>query len=193
MSSNTVSFSIGLTGYYFNHWPLFKVYHNNNLLFDGEIQDQQYLNFDLVADSDTNCVRLVHYGKQFGENGVWDGLPDGSEQCYININDIKFDGISIGEHIMSQLVFTTSWSDLQKINHGKDFVDQYSSIKTNGMMNFNGEISLNFSLPIMNWLILNKYKVSVTDAAYFSNYSLRWHYEKDLELLKQIKELMNLD
>ena len=193
MSVETIPFSIDLTGYYFNHWPALKVFHNNNLLFDGDIQDQQQLNFNLDCYVDSNCVKFVHYGKQFGENGVWDSLPDSSQHCYININDIKFDGISIGEHIMSQLVFVTSWSHIQKTQHGQDFVDQYSVIKSNGMMNFNGEIIVNFSLPIMNWLILNKYKVPVVDAAYFSNYSLRWHYEKDLEIIKEIKEIMNLD
>jgi hypothetical protein len=193
MSDDKINLAVDVTGNYFNHWPLIKIYHNECLLFDGSIEDHQTLNFQLTSAVDNNNLKFIHYGKKFGEDGVWDSLPDASEQCFVNINDIKFENVSIGSHLMSQLKFTTAWSDIQKTYHDQTFIDTYSVINSNGMMNFNGEISLSFEVPILNWLIYNKYKVPETQAAYFSNYSLRWHYEEDLQIIKEIKEILNYD
>jgi hypothetical protein len=62
------------------------------------------------------------------------------------------------------------------------------------MMTFNGEIVLDFETPVLNWLTIKKFQVPINeDAAYFSNYSARWHYARDLELINSIKQLMNFD
>lgn len=190
MPDDKINLSVNISGNYFNHWPLIKIYHNQCLLFNGHIENSQTLNFQLDTNNDANVLKFIHYDKKFGENGVWDSLPDASDQCFVNINDIKFENISIGEHLMSQLEFVTAWSDLQKTQHDQTFIDEYSVVKSNGMMNFNGEIALNFDIPILNWIIYNKYKVPKAQATYFSNYSLRWHYEEDLKLIEEIKLLL---
>jgi hypothetical protein len=138
-------------------------------------------------------LKFIHYGKSFGENDVWDSSPDASEQCFINIDDICFNEVSIGETLKSKLVFVTEWSDLQRQQNTQEFIDTYSTIQCYGMMNFNGSIIIDFDTPVYDWLIFNKYKVPMTDTAYFSNYSARWHYEEDLKVIDEIKELIDFD
>jgi hypothetical protein len=57
-------------------------------------------------------------------------------------------------------------------------------------MNFNSLFKISFETPILNWLTIAKYKMESKQHAYFSNYSLRWHYEEDLKLIEEIKSLI---
>ena len=187
-----VKLVVDLTGQYYNHWPNLKILLNNGIIFDGEIIDNQVLTFELDCFK-TNQLKFVHYGKQFGENGVWDSDPNSEKTCFININDIKFNAVSIGEKVKSELIFRTNWSKLQHEHNANEFIDTYSDFQCHGAMNFNGEINLQFDTPVYNWLTFSKYKVPLTDTAYFSNYSSRWHYEEDLQVIEEIKELLNFD
>lgn len=192
MASEQVNLTISLTGYYYNHWPNLKILHNNVTVVDQSIIGDQLLTFDLPCNKN-NELKFIHYGKSFGENDVWDSSPDASEQCFINIDDICFNEVSIGETLKSKLVFVTEWSDLQRQQNTQEFIDTYSTIQCYGMMNFNGSIIIDFDTPVYDWLIFNKYKVPMTDTAYFSNYSARWHYEEDLKVIDEIKELIDFD
>ena len=192
MAFEQVILTVSLTGYYYNHWPNLKILHNNVTIVDQPIIGDQLLTIELTCDK-TNELKLIHHGKSFGENGVWDSSPDASEQCFINIDDICFNEVSIGETLKSKLVFVTEWSDLQRQQNTQEFIDTYSTIQCYGMMNFNGSIIIDFDTPVYDWLIFNKYKVPMTDTAYFSNYSARWHYEEDLKVIDEIKELIDFD
>ena len=192
MSTEQVALAVDLTGYYYNHWPKLKILHNNVVIFDDEIIDYQQLTLNLDCPT-TNALKFIHYGKQFGENGQWDSNADSSEQCYINIKDIKFNQVTIGEKFKSELIFDTHWTSLQLERESPEFINKYSKIQCYGAMNFNGEIHMKFETPVYNWLIFSKYKVAMTDTAYFSNYSSRWHYEEDLKVIEEIKELINFD
>jgi len=192
MATEQVNLTISLTGYYYNHWPNLRILHNNVTVFDQPIVNDQLLNLALTCDKN-NRLELIHYGKSFGEEGVWDSSPDASEQCFINIKDILFDQVSIGETLKSKLMFDTTWSDLQLEQNTQEFINTYGKIQCYGMMNFNGSVTIEFDTPIYNWLIFNKFKVPMTDTAYFSNYSARWHYEEDLKVIDEIKELIHFD
>lgn len=180
--------SLDITGYYFNHWPLLKVIINGQTVFDNEIVDHQILSFDVECDKQ-NQLRLIHYGKRYNDDNIWD--TDGKNECYLNINDIEFEGVGMGIHLKSQLEFVTNWRPFQLQHHDREFIEQHSKLFSNGIMTFNGEIVLDFETPVLNWLTIKKFGVPVNeDVAYFSNYSARWHYEQDLELINSIKQLM---
>lgn len=185
----SVKANIDVTGHYYNDWPLLQISLNGVTVFDGAIEHDQCI--ELILDcADRNLLTFCHYGKRFGEGRVWDSAADGTGSRELIINDIRFDGVSI-DHLRSQLMFKTQWSDLQLQQNTQEFIDHYSEFASNGMMSFNGTIDLEFETPIYNWLTLSKYKVPMTEAAYFSNYSARWHYEQDLELINEIRELIH--
>lgn len=184
-----VKTDIDVTGHHFNHWPLLRISHNGVVLFDGEIENQRTINLNLECGKH-NILTFEHYGKQFGENSVWDSAEDGSKSCYVEINDIRFDDVSI-ENYKNKLTFCTKWSDTQLQLNTKEFIDQYDKFAFSGPMSFNGIVNLEFETPVFNWLTISKYKVPMAEIAYFSNYSARWHYDEDLKIIKEIEELIN--
>ena len=187
---SSVKVNIDVSGHWYNHWPLLQISLNGVTIFDDVIQGDRCIHLDLDCDHH-NLLTFRHYGRRFGEDGIWDSAADGSGARVLVINDIRFDGISI-DHLRSQLVFKTQWSTLQLQQETQEFIDQRSEFACNGMMSFNGTIDLEFNTPIYNWLTLNKYKVPMTESAYFSNYSARWHYEQDLKLINEIQELIDV-
>jgi hypothetical protein len=187
----TVNIKVDVTGYYFNHWPYLRILLNDQVIHDGKIVDHQLLEF-AVDCGPANRLEFVHYGKRYNDNNIWD--TDGANECYLNINDVLFEDVGLGVHLRSQLEFETHWRPFQLTDHDSEFIQQHSRLLSNGMMTFNGAIAIDFETPVLNWLTIKKFRVPINDdAAYFSNYSARWHYEPDLEIINSIKQLMNFN
>ena len=92
---------------------------------------------------------------------------------------------------MSKLFFETAWTPAQLESLSADYLSQMSRISAvSGQMNFNSQLILQFETPVLNWLTMAKYKIEAKNTAYFSSYSLRWHYKEDLKIIKEIKQLM---
>jgi len=179
--------SIDLQGFFCNHWPWVVVRLNGIELFNQQVIDLITLDFNVACDQ-TNLLEFEHYGTSFGTNGIWDSGPE--QDCFAQIKDIRFDDVSV-DNIISGLTFISKWcqdSDPQQ-------VENFSTINNcNGLMNFNGVISLEFDMPVYDWLIIKKYKKPLgKNIAYFSNHTARWHYEEDLKILNDIKDLMQID
>ena len=185
-----VNLAVTVTGKYCNHWPYLKILHNDVILYDNQVIGTQVLTFDLECNN-KNLLSFEHYRKSSGENGVWDTTD--TEDCVLTVDDVEFDQVSIGVHLKSKLLFKTNWTTHQLKSEPVEFIDQHSEIYSNGVMSFNGAINLEFDAPVYDWLILNKYKVPIADTAYFSNYSLRWHYQEDNKIISEIKELLAHD
>ncbi len=105
----TVIFEVDLVSKFYNHWPYFKIYHNNKLIFNDEIIESKTLVYKLDCEKHNNLV-FNHYGKQFGENNVWDKNPDTGEECLVTIKDIRLNSVSIGD-LKRKLIFDVDWSD----------------------------------------------------------------------------------
>lgn len=188
----TVNLKINVTPTKYNDWPLFRVLHNNIIMWDSKVTRSQIIDIDLSCSIE-NHLRFEHYGKRFGENNIWDTDPDNlSNDRMIKINDIRLNDASVGLELIRHWIFNTVFTVEQlKYLSAKDKknIEQMLSF---GSMNFNGYIDFNFELPVYDWLIINKYKRPIQDAAFFSNYTTRWHYDEDLKLISEIKNLMNL-
>jgi hypothetical protein len=192
MSTNQINLAIDLKGQYCNHWPFARIIINDQILFDSEVVDSVNLIFNIDAQK-KNRLSIEHHSKQFGDNNVYDCTSDQSQDCILTIKDIRFEDITVGSEIMNQLFLKPVWTEKQLQTMSPDVLLQMSTIscQDNTMMNFNSIFNLEFETPILNWLTISKYKKPLENNAYFSNYSSRWHYEKDIELLEEIKELMS--
>jgi hypothetical protein len=142
----------------------------------------------------TNILSLEHHGKQFGDHGIYDTDLQLSLDRGITIKDIRFDDVTIGQHKIQQLQFRTKWTHQQILDLDADFLAQRSQFACNGYMGFNGTVDLEFWTPIMEWLGVYKYKTDLnSNIAYFSGFDQRWHYDNDLELIREIRELMQFE
>ena len=193
---NTIE--ILVQGQHYHEWPCLKVLVNNQTVYDNYVSGLTTIKFDLDQLQPNNTLTLVHHSKQFGENGIYDTDHDGGQDRGLDrgiyVKDIRFDGITIGEHKINQLVFQTQWTQLQQQELDSDFVEKHSCFECNGYMGFNGHIDIDFWAPIMEWLTVYKYKVDrQSGLAYFSAYDQRWHYNEDLKIIKEIKELMKFE
>lgn len=179
--------SIDLQGHYCNHWPWVIVRLNGDELFNQQVVDSITADFE-VSCNQTNLLEFEHYGKSFGTNGVWDSTAQ--QDCFVQIKDIRFDDVSIDD-IRTSLAFISKWDD----GTDPEQIENFSIIPNcDGLMNFNGTIRLEFDTPVYDWMIVKKYKKPIDkNIAYFSNHTARWHYEEDLKILDEIKNLMNID
>lgn len=190
----TTTISLKLQGSYCNHWPLLQVIVNDQVLFDGLVENTVDLEFECNNLNNNNYLKLLHYDKAFGDNNVFDTDLDSKSDCSIRLLDIQFDNISISSNKLSQLEFITDWTPKQLTDTDSEFIKQHNKFESNGYMNFNGFINLPFETPILSWLTVFKYKTdNQSTASYFSGHDQRWHYEQDQNLISEIKGLMNFD
>lgn len=186
--------AIKLLAHHCNHWPYLTATVNQQVIWTGQVQDQTELMFELEALQPSNRLVLTHHGKSFGENDVWDSDPATQQDCGIEIKDITFEDITIGPNRLSEMIFHTHWSPRQQQDLDAQYRSQYDSFASDGKMFFNGELRLDFDLPILNWLTVFKYKVPLGQkTAYFSAYEQRWHYDRDLEMMAEIRRLMRFN
>jgi len=163
---------------------------NDQVLHDGPVVDSCKYVYEIVAGKSNHLV-IQHYGKRFGDDGIYDCIADQTQDCVLEIKDIRFNDVSIDQDLMSKLDFETQWTTAQLRELTPEFMQDMSKIKCiHGVMNFNSVFRLQFETPILNWLTIAKYKTEAKKSAYFSNYSLRWHYEEDLKLIEEIKSLI---
>lgn len=185
-----VHLQIELEGHFCNHWPLAKISVNDQVLYDGPVINSSKYVYQVGVEKNNHLV-IQHYGKRFGDDNIYDCSNDQSQDCVLEIKDIKFNNVSIGQELMSKLDFETQWTPAQLRDLTPEFMQDLSKINcAHGLMNFNSVFKLQFETPILNWLTIAKYKIEAKQHAYFSNYSLLWHYEEDLKLIEEIKSLI---
>ena len=178
-----MNLEIDVTPSYCNDWPFLSIKNNNIEIFDDQIIEQQCLSFDLECDK-SNILYIKHYGKSFGADDIWDTNEESDR--YIIIEDIRFDGVSI-DHLLGDMLFHNTFEN------GQEYNLDIAEFKSYGQMRFNGYFELSYETPIYDWLILTKYKKPLSNNAFFSNSTTRWHYEDDIELINEIKEMFRED
>lgn len=173
-----------------NKNPKIKIYHNNDLIDDYEcVQKISTLTY-FISPHENNNLKIEFYNKSFGDNHIWDTDPSIGEDLTVKVLDIKFDSVSIG-HLLNSLHFTTRWTPQQLKTQTKEFLDQYTTFTSNGLLSFNGYLEFNWSAPVYDFLIEKKFKKTFNkDLSYFSNNTELFHYEHGKKFLDEIKNLI---
>ena len=172
---------------YKGRWPKIKVFNNDVLLDDFQCQLKVEKNYNINPLKE-NLLIIEHYGKKFGDNDIWDASSDGEIKA--KLLDILFDDVSI-DHLITSIKFETIWTENQLKYETQESIVNYSSYYSHGEMTFNGKLSFKYETPIYDFLILKKYKQDYNEnLAYFSNYTESFNYDKGLEKISKIKELL---
>lgn len=181
-----IKLDIKIRGTFCNSWPRLVVEFNNKKIFHEEIQNDQELSItlDTVQDND-NLLILGMDNKSFGTNRVWDTKIINNvvtEDKKIIIDSLKLNDIECKDLFKQKFYVKRAG---KQPSYFPDVVNSYST------MNYNGYFKLNFSLPLYNDLINQKYKKPIDqNKSYFSNYTKTFHYEGEKEKINEISNLL---
>ena len=145
-----INFKIKLHGHDCNdRWPACKISLNNDVMFNGEIQDETLVEFDasVVDDSVDNKLVIDYYNKDFRLDVVLDANGNIIKNKTIDILDICVEDI-----------------DLNQIPYNKNTVEVYEEAypqdlprtrKNDMELSWNSTWTLEFSSPVYIWLLEN--------------------------------------
>ena len=132
---------------------------------------------------DSNNLILQHYGKQFGENNIWDTRSENNcivEDRAVQLVRLEFDKVDIAPYLIKHWPFKTD--DAQHI--ATDY------------FGFNGCCSIDFTSPVYDWIITNlvydpkSHLVKAQDLIVETSHSNLFNYDEDLIILKEIEKLL---
>lgn len=168
------SIKIKLFGKFCNNWPLVKITLNDNIIFDGEIIKEKEIEIVENFHID-NTLSITHYGKSFGQAGIWDLTLD-PEGKIVKDRAVEFRDISINEVSLKKYISHTPFVSDQ-VYHTDYF-------------GHNGVWSLKFESPIYNWIIrtyiMPKYQPSQNHVDETSHNNL-FDYSVDVSEIEKIE------
>ena len=171
---------------YCNRWPQLTVTFNDNDIFSKDIIEKENIVLKLNHQS-KNTLKIGLSNKSFGTDNVWDTQTDHDGNIIADLNlileDVLVDDVSIIDILVKNMYFVDNTSG-QPIQNEKIF--------SAGTINFNGFFSFEYSLPLLNSIINQKFKVPLDSSiSYFSNYTKTFHYEDDLRIIKEIESILH--
>lgn len=140
---NEIDISLAIRGNKCNLWPSCRILLNDQILFDGSIEDRQIINARMILQ-ENNSLTIMHHGKRFGENRIWDTKVENGQivaDRNMHVDDITIMGISVRNlwHKGKMLVD-------KEVEHVPEFSDALHFFK-------NAEYRLDFTAPFYDWLI----------------------------------------
>jgi len=167
-----------------NRWPCFFVEHNGKLIYSKEISTPETVSLTL-EDSDDNHISFGINNKQFGAENVWDTQTDSAgkivQDLTLTIESATLEAVDVLDLILKQPYQLDKTFGQEHI--GKEIV-------SDGTINFNGFFTLDYSSPYLNSITNQKWKQPVQQQSYYSNSTTLFHYEKDLELIDEIYDII---
>lgn len=170
---------------YCNRWPRLTVTFNDNDIFSKDIVEKENIVLKLNHQN-KNTLNIGLSNKSFGTNNVWDTQTDQDGNIIADLNlileDVLIDDISIIDILLKNMYFVDNTSG-QPIQNEKIFC--------NGTINFNGFYTFEYSLPLLNSIINQKFKIPMDSSiSYFSNHTKTFHYEDDLRIIQEIENIL---
>lgn len=160
---------------YCNGWPTIRVSLNDVDYHDGVIISQQRV-IIRAAELENNKLRITHYGKAFGENGVWD--------THIDIN-----GDTIADKAVIKDVIVNEVS-IQKYLQSIPYVTEDGNTIHDTRMGFNGTWELLFASPVYDWIITS-FLAKPADTSKFvteTSHNMVFNYDLDMKEIAEIEE-----
>ena len=145
-----INFKIKLHGHDCNdRWPACKILLNNDVMFNGEIQDETLVEFDasVVDDSVDNKLVIDYYNKDFRLDVVLDANDNIIKNKTIDILDICVEDIDL-----NQIPFDKNTVEVYE----KEYPQDLPRTRKNDMeLSWNSTWTMEFSSPVYIWLLEN--------------------------------------
>lgn len=172
-------FKITLLGTYCNEWPLCKIMLNNDIMYDGQIQDTQTIEFQAQL-RERNSLKITHHGKWFGP-GRYDTLrPDPTGPITAD-RALRLQGLVINDvelvQYAAQIPFVTDHGEIWHTHH----------------FGHNGTWKLEFYTPVYDWIIetfIRPQASKTSDLMLETSHHDLWDYTNDKIELDEIERLL---
>lgn len=153
MGKETFHIKIGLSGTFWSKRPIFSVLLNEtSIVSHCEISSDsdvvQYIEFDAVVSAGQNSISISLENKEPGDTVENEDKTGILQDLLLNIVDIEFDGISLGNLPYELSEYTTN--DVVTID-GKTT----NLVKNCTNLGWNGVWKLHFSSPFYIWMLEN--------------------------------------
>lgn len=123
----------------------FEVWLDNQQVFNiDHVQQSTKISIPVVDDDAEHALRLVLKGKHPEHTTISD-TGDIVADAVLEIQDLEFDGIPLGQIVNEKTVYTHDFNGTQTV-----IKDQFF-----GTMGCNGTVELQFTTPIYLWLLEN--------------------------------------
>ena len=171
--------SINLTPSYCNSWPHLKISSNDVILYNDLITEDRTLTFNIRSDEPTCLIQLD--GIKKNHDTILDRDGNILKDKFLRVNSISINDINMGEEFIR-------WLD-------GNFDNGESMPFLNQTFFFNGSVSFNVRLPILDWIIESKYiapasRYRDTDNILESRFS-KFKYDSLYEKISKIESLLN--
>jgi hypothetical protein len=171
------------TSTYCNTWPTVNLTVNNQIILNSTVVES--LDFSTAIDiSNYNTLSVSMIGKQFGP--VWDTkLHNGEiiQDKTLSIKCFEFDDVDILPILNKR--------KMHVVDSGKNQRDDYIDHKCS--FHFNSSLDLEFTTPIYNWIITEKFIKDdeyVIDDKSFGSWKNKFNYDTTREYLDKIQKLL---
>ena len=172
-------FKITLLGTYCNEWPLCKITVNNQVIYDGQIQDTQTIEFQHQLEH-RNFLKITHYGKWFGPGRYDTSRPDPNGPIVadraLRLQSLIIDDVELVQYA-AQIPFMT--------DHGETWYTHH--------FGHNGTWELEFAAPVYDWIIerfIRSQAAKTPDLMLETSHQDLWDYTSDQLDLDEIERLL---
>jgi hypothetical protein len=174
--------SFDLYGNCCNEYPLITIKNNQEVLYHGYVQDRQVLIFDIDTLVD-HTLTLTGLNKCNGTDGKWDTAIDDQGRIIkdknLRINDIQIENISMGIEWIKNLPMHKQNNIIEPCLMG---------------MYANGSIQFRITLPVIDWIIKEKFIKQEKKLAFESHArsgQRKFEYEYVQEKIQSIRQILN--
>lgn len=175
-------FKLELVGTECNGYPYLSIFHNQQSVYSDVVKGTTIIELELTLQTH-NTIILKGIEKSTGQNGVWDTRLDANNNIVrdksLLINNIWFDNIAMNQQWIQTLPMQAEHKTPFPCNSG---------------MWENGQIEFDVELPLLNWIIYEKFiKFENEKRKVLSDRSgeTRFDYEYIEDKISLIKKILN--
>ena len=165
-----IHLELEFTATYCNSWPQVEIYGNKVLIWQGNINQQQHIEFFFSNPSVE--VEIKGIGKSRGENQTWDTLLDDTGKI------VQDKTLTLSRVKINSVDMTQNWIDrLPNIHYGT----WYDNFDTNFCI----------ETPVLDWIIRSKFFEANQDKSkkfIFNNYNKKWDYSMLQQKINDLRE-----
>ena len=166
-----IHLELEFTATHCNSWPSIQILGNQTIIWQGIVEQTQYLDFFLPQKS--THIEIVGLGKSQGENNVWDTKVDDNGR------------------IVEDKTLALKTVKINTIDMKQAWIDRLPGIKY-GVWYENTTTEFTIKEPVIDWIIQTKFIDRPQDKSImYNNFDTKWNYSVLQDRIASLKNKLN--